>query len=99
MGIDGRIDLHGLTQDKAFAALEQFLARHIQSGARCLLVITGKGRDADSGTHKGVLKQLVPEWISCGRFHPFILSVSPAKPKDGGSGAFYVLLRRNRITK
>lgn len=106
MTIDARLDLHGLTQDRAKIALEQFIISSYVSGRRYLLVITGKGapesehqRHLDTGDRglspRGILKQRVPEWLRGAALDSLVLNVSPAQPKDGGSGALYVYLRKN----
>ncbi len=96
--IDGRLDLHGLTQDEAHAALDRFLAGSAARGRRCVLVITGKGLGdggATSGS-RGVLRQAVPRWLNESPNRARILAVMPAQPKHGGAGALYVLLKRKR---
>lgn len=92
MDIDGRIDLHGLTQEAAHVALNGFIARSYALGRRCLLVITGKG--LREGT--GVLRAAVPRWLNERPLRGAILAFSHARPQDGGEGALYVLLKRQR---
>jgi DNA-nicking Smr family endonuclease len=89
--IDGRIDLHGMTQDNAHAALDRFVRQAWKDGQRMLLVITGKGNLGE-----GVLRRGVPRWLASGEHAARILKVSSAQPRHGGEGAFYVLLRRQR---
>lgn len=91
--IDGRIDLHGLTEDTAYRRLTSFLEGHIRAGSRCLLIITGKGPVSQGG---GVLRRMVPLWLADGVFGPFILSCTPSPRHLGGTGAYLVLLRRKR---
>lgn len=90
--IERRIDLHGLTQDDAHAALDRFVRTAWGDGVRMLLVITGKGR-AGVG---GVLRSQVPRWLSAGEHAARVLRIAPAQPRHGGGGAYYVLLRRRR---
>jgi len=85
------LDLHGLRQGEAQQYLFRFLQQSAQSGCRCVLVITGKGRDAG-----GTLKNALPLWIGLPAVSGLILDFSPARPRDGGDGAFYILLRRQR---
>jgi DNA-nicking Smr family endonuclease len=96
--IDGRLDLHGLTQSEAHAALDRFVAGSATRGRRCVLVITGKGLgDGALGDGKrGVLRQAVPRWLNETPNRARILAVMPAQPKHGGAGALYVLLKRKR---
>lgn len=91
MQIDARIDLHGMGQAEACAALREFLIGSYQQGRRCVLVITGKGRDG-----KGVLRDKTPQWLREGDLAGIVLRAYPAKPQHGGQGALYVLLRRRR---
>ncbi|MDR3326019.1 MAG: Smr/MutS family protein [Rhodospirillaceae bacterium] len=90
--IDATIDLHGLTIPMAHTALFQFIINSIDFGRRCLLVITGKGNHERSG----VLKIEVPKWLDESNLRSKILAFTLAKSKHGGSGAFYVLLKRRR---
>lgn len=92
MEIEGRIDLHGMTQEKAHTALSRFITRAAEDGKRCVLVITGKGRVSDPG----VLKRKFPEWCAMDPLRGVILKILPAAQKDGGSGAWYVYLKRRR---
>ena len=85
--IEARLDLHGMTQAEAHGALEMFLARADAAEQRCVLVITGKG---------GVLRAGVPRWINEQPNRSRVLAFTPAQPRDGGAGAFYILLRRRR---
>jgi DNA-nicking Smr family endonuclease len=93
LGVEARLDLHGLMQDEAHRALERFIVRTHEQGLRSVLVITGKG---GIGGARGVLKEAVPRWLNEAPMRPRVLSCSWAQPKDGGAGALYVLLRRQR---
>jgi DNA-nicking Smr family endonuclease len=95
--IDGTLDLHGMTQKEAHAALLGRIARAHTLGQRCLLVITGKGERADrDGRETGVLRANVPRWLNETPVRAHILAFAPARPRHGGAGALYVLLRRAR---
>lgn len=98
VAIQGRLDLHGMTQNQAHRALSQFLRHSIAQGRRCVLVITGKGRSRRENPAEsvGVLKTQVPLWLQEPAFAALILSISIARPADGGQGAYYILLRRDR---
>jgi DNA-nicking Smr family endonuclease len=91
--IESELDLHGFTQEEAFAALDGFLEQAWTVGSRCVLVITGKGTAREGG---GVLRSMIPGWLAEGSHRERILAVSPAQPRHGGDGALYVLLRRAR---
>jgi len=87
--IESRLDLHGMTAARAQNQLAQFIESSAYRGCRCVLVITGKGL--------GVLHGHVPNWLKTQPLSSHILALAEARPKDGGSGALYVLLRRNRV--
>ena len=86
--IDSWLDLHGMTAARAHNQLIQSIVLAADDGRRCVLVITGKG--------SGVLNGHVPNWLKQPPLSFHILALAEARPKDGGSGAFYVLLRRKR---
>lgn len=98
--IEGRIDLHGMTAQRARSALAHYLHAAQSRGARCVLVITGKG--ARTGTddfgrpQAGILRSALPEWLAAPDIAPMVVAWREAQPKDGGSGASYVLVRRRR---
>jgi DNA-nicking Smr family endonuclease len=97
--IDARIDLHGLTQSEAHAALLRFLRRAQTDGARVALVVTGKGTRqgaGDGSSERGILKRQVPLWLALPEFRPFIVGFEEAHVSHGGQGALYVRLRRAR---
>jgi DNA-nicking Smr family endonuclease len=89
--VEARLDLHGHTQDSAYRALAGFLAFHHAEGARCVLVITGKGR---LGT--GILRARFLDWIAGPDLRVMVSGYSPAHMRHGGDGAFYVMLRARR---
>ncbi len=90
--IEARLDLHGMTQADAHAALSGFVTRSAALGRRCILVITGKGR----GGEAGVLRRQVPLWLNQAGMRDKILAFDHARPEHGGQGALYLLLRRQR---
>ena len=101
MVIEGRIDLHGMTQNQAHDALLSFIPNAYHSGKRCVIVITGKGAKRTGDTSlleqtTGVLRRRTPEWLSTPPLNSYVLKYHKAKPNHGGDGALYVLLRRNR---
>ncbi len=70
----------------------QFLKQSIATEKRCLLIITGKG-----GAGGGLIKREFRLWLEDKSVAPYILSVSEAHRQHGGSGAYYVLLRKNKV--
>lgn len=97
---DARLDLHGLTAERAHGALIGFVLAAHARGDRLVLVITGKGREGDSlalAPHRrGILRHSVPHWLSAPPLVTAILDVLPAHVRHGGAGALYVYLRRRR---
>ena len=91
--IEGRVDLHGMTQDEAYSLLLTFLHRAHAGGIRYVLIITGKG---SSSGGDGILRRAVPHWLSTPAFRPLVSSHDHAARNHGGSGALYVRLRRTR---
>lgn len=91
ISIDARLDLHGHTQASAHRVLEQFILTGHARGYRCLLIITGKGKMGE-----GILREKLPLWLSLPSLRPIIVKYTPAAPKDGGSGAFYLYLKKNK---
>ena len=101
MPIEGRLDLHGMTQEQGHKAVQDFIIQGQAAGKRCVLIITGKGRDAQGqrdplSKGQGVLKRMVPHWLEQKPLAPLILKTELARPQHGGEGALYVLLRRRR---
>ena len=95
--IDGRLDLHGFTQAEAHDALSHFLRRRQASGAKVVLIITGKGaRGGDAQGERGVLKRMVPLWLRLPEFRALVIGFESAAIGHGGEGALYVSLRRAR---
>ena len=88
-GINGQLDLHGLTIPEARHALAGFLHTRQARGAQCVVIIHGKGYGSQ---HKQpILKNKVNSWL---QQHTEVLAFCSAQPADGGTGAVYVLLRR-----
>lgn len=97
---EGKIDLHGMTMAQAHPALTGFILRSHAAGKRLVLVVTGKGKDRDTGgpipVRQGVLRHNVPQWLRMAPLAPLVLQITEAHLKHGGGGAYYVYLRRQR---
>ena len=94
-----RLDLHGMTMDRAHGRLNGFILDARARGLRCVLVITGKGKPREDGWRvslTGVLRDAVPRWLSLPPLAPLVVGVFPANQRHGGGGAFYVYLKKER---
>ena len=95
-----RLDLHGMTEGAAHAALLSFLAGAQARGVRLALVVTGVGNPAPHEgaewmrSRHGVLKNMVPRWLSEKEFAALAAGSAPAHRRHGGGGALYVYLRK-----
>ena len=103
--IEDRLDLHGMRQAEAHRALRSFLLSAHARGLRHVKVVTGKGRsneqddrpfDLHASDRPGVLKRLVPSWLSESDLAAVVVSFTGAGKQHGGEGALYVHLRRKR---
>jgi DNA-nicking Smr family endonuclease len=101
--IDARLDLHGMTQQEAHAALLRFLHRAQANGVKTALVVTGKGlrksssgAESDADSRPGVLKRQVPMWLALPEFRRLVVGFDDAHVGHGGEGALYVRLRRGK---
>ncbi|MBT4879561.1 MAG: hypothetical protein HOI80_04095 [Alphaproteobacteria bacterium] len=88
LSFDAQLDLHGMTQDAAFRMLLDFVERAYQQQKRVLLIITGKGA--------GILQKSLPLWLEDSRFSGKIVGVRTSYQQDGGSGAYYVILKKKK---
>ena len=99
LAVEARLDLHGMRQKEAHAAIRRFFKSAQAKGYRHVLVITGKGAEPDlrrsfyEGDARGVLRQAVPHWLAAPDLAPLIVSYAEAPRRLGGEGALYVRLR------
>lgn len=97
---EARIDLHGMTLAQAHPELTRFVLGAHGRGCRLVLVITGKGRkgldDGPIPQRQGVLRHQVPQWLRLPPMGAVVMQIDPAHLRHGGSGAYYVYLRRGR---
>ena len=99
--VEGRVDLHGLTEAQAHERLLGYLQNARGRGLRHVIVITGKGSGGSSGGNdpfggqrRGVLRRAVPRWFRTEPFRSLVSGHSVAARHDGGEGALYVKLRK-----
>jgi DNA-nicking Smr family endonuclease len=86
-----------MTSAEARPAVEAFLTHAYQDGKRCVLIIHGRGHN--SKDQIPVLKSRLASWLARGQRARLILAFVSARPCDGGAGALYVLLRRQRTAR
>ena len=100
---DITIDLHGYTLDQANKTIETFINKAFAEKVNKLIVVTGKGIHSENEKNPyvskdlGMLKYSVPEFISTNQsLMSMINQITEAKIEDGGAGAFYIFLKRNK---
>ena len=100
------IDLHGYSLEEANNSIEKFIIKSYQENINKLIVVTGKGihsqneKDPYVSKDLSILKYSVPEFISNNKnLMKIIYEIKDAKIEDGGGGAFYIFLKKNKITK
>tara|TARA_Y100000996_G_C21996100_1_gene426669 strand:- start:33 stop:455 length:423 start_codon:yes stop_codon:yes gene_type:complete len=100
------IDLHGFTLDEANKTIEKFVNKSFLENVSKLIIITGKGLHSDNEKNPfvskdfGILKYSVPEFIKSNKnLMSKIREITEANIEDGGGGAFYIFLKKNKSTK
>ncbi len=97
---EGRLDLHGMTLSEAHPALISFIFHSHEQEKRLVLIITGKGKDRDSGgpipIRRGILRHQIPSWLTSPPLGAMVLDIREAHQRHGGGGAYYVYLKRRR---
>ena len=100
------IDLHGYTLEKANRSIESFITKSYEDGINKLIVVTGKGLHSQNeknpyvSKNLSILKYSVPEFISNNQsLMKIIYEMQDAKIEDGGAGAFYIFLKKNKSIK
>ena len=100
------LDLHGYTLEQANNVIEQFILKAFEEGVSKLIIVTGKGihsnvdKDPYVSKDLSILKYSVPEFINNNQnLMRVINDIQDATIEDGGSGAFYILLKKNRSIK
>ena len=91
------LDLHGLTAAEARETVDRFILESFRAGRRCVLLVHGRGLNSKDRTP--VLKERLKSWLAHGRIAKVVLAFTTARPHDGGAGALYVLLRRDRSAR
>ena len=92
--VQDHLDLHGMIQPDAKQALRDFVVKSVGKGIRTVLVVHGRGLGSPGG--RPILKHGTAQWLSHGEIGARVHAFATARPQDGGAGAMYVLLRRDR---
>jgi DNA-nicking Smr family endonuclease len=95
---DLTVDLHGESLAGAYALLDLRLDQAIASGARVLLLVTGRPPGPERPVKRGAIRAAVGDWIAASRHASSIAAVRNAHPRHGGAGALYIVLRRPRVS-
>ena len=96
------LDLHGKTLDEANHVIETFIKKSYEDKVQKLIIVTGKGLHSDNekdpyvSKNLGILKYSIPEFIKNNpELMNMIYDIKEASIEDGGSGAFYIFLKKN----
>lgn len=92
--IQDHLDLHGLSREQARPVVTSFILDAMAHVKRCLLIIHGRGHGSKDKIP--VLKLALTTWLVRSAVRKNILAFCTARPCDGGAGAIYVLLRKNK---
>ena len=100
------IDLHGYTLEEANKTVEKFIYKSYRGNINKLVVVTGKGlhsqneKDPYVSKNLSILKYSVPEFIENNKSLMNVINeIKDASIEDGGSGAFYIFLKKNKSIK
>lgn len=93
LDVDAKLDLHGMRQAEAHAALSGFLRQAQADGAKLIIIVTGKGHGGDGA---GVLRRLAPMWLQSPALRDVVVGFGEAARQHGGEGALYVRIRARR---
>jgi DNA-nicking Smr family endonuclease len=88
------LDLHGMSLDRAWSAIDRTLDLAIASGARIVLLVTGHHRAGDPPVERGKIRAAVHDWLAVSRHASSIAAVRGAHRRHGGGGSLYIILRR-----
>jgi DNA-nicking Smr family endonuclease len=93
---DRIVDLHGMTLDGAWRAIDRALEQGIARGDRLLLLITGHQRSGEPPIRRGAIRAAVHDWLAASRHARHIAAVRGAHRRHGVGGSLYIVLRRSR---
>jgi DNA-nicking Smr family endonuclease len=90
------VDLHGMSLERAWGAIDRSLEQAIARGERTLLLITGHQRSGEPPIRRGAIRAAVHDWLAASRHARDIAAVRGAHRRHGGGGSLYIVLRRSR---
>ena len=91
---DRVLDLHGMTLDSAWRAIDSALEQAVNRGDRLILLITGHHRPGAPPIERGRIRAAVHDWLAASRHARSIAAVRGAHRRHGGGGSLYIILRR-----
>jgi DNA-nicking Smr family endonuclease len=91
---DRVVDLHGMSLDGAWRAIDRALDQAIARGDRVVLLITGHHRSGEPPIRRGAIRAAVHDWLAASRHSGDIAAVRAAHRRHGGGGSLYIVLRR-----
>lgn len=97
LSVAAHLDLHGMNSDQAQESLLFFMRESYMQGHRCVLIVTGRGHNSPGG--QSILRRETESWLTRDPLKRVVLAFCTAQPKDGGAGAVYVLLRKQKKTQ
>lgn len=92
---DRVVDLHGMSLDGAWRAIDRSLEQAIAHGERLMLLITGHQRSGEPPVRRGAIRAAVHDWLAASRHAGDIAAVRAAHGRHGGGGSLYIVLRRS----
>jgi DNA-nicking Smr family endonuclease len=95
--VEAHLDMHGLNALQARDATHDFLRAQYHMGRRCVLLITGRGRNSPGG--QPLIREELPAWLTRDPLRRVVLAFCTALPQHGGAGALYILLRKKKKTQ
>ena len=91
---DRVVDLHGMSLDHAWQAIDRALDQALSRGERLVLLITGHHRPGEPPIRRGAIRAAVHDWLAASRHAGNIAAVRAAHRRHGGGGSLYIVLRR-----
>lgn len=94
IAVDRTLDLHGMTLDRAWEAIDRVLEQAVGAGDRVILLVTGHHRPGEPPVQRGKIRAAVHDWLAVSRHAERIAAVRSAHRRHGGGGSLYLILRR-----